>query len=288
MSSRQTGDTRCVETVAILRRVINVPSVGRYAPRVAADRPNRLNSAWLDMDRAEKVPEIVARKILREIVQDGLGAGDRLPPEAAMLARFGVGRASLREALRILETHGLIRIKPGPQGGPVVTAPTAADYGQTTTLYLHRGGATFGELVEARRVIEPVMARMAAERLTDELAERLRDAVAAGWDALEQRPEVWSAASEAFHTVLAGATGNRVLDLYAGALVAIERNRLAPLFTDLDDRKRTLRVHDRIAEAVLNRDADRAEDLTRKHMQALTKVWQTNYARQMSDVVEWK
>jgi GntR family transcriptional regulator, transcriptional repressor for pyruvate dehydrogenase complex len=133
-----------------------------------------------------------------------------------------------------------------------------------------------------------VVARMAAERLTDELAERLRDAVAAGWDALEQRPEVWSAASEAFHTVLAGATGNRVLDLYAGALVAIERNRLAPLFTDLDDRKRTLRVHDRIAEAVLNRDADRAEDLTRKHMQALTKVWQTNYARQMSDVVEWK
>ena len=252
------------------------------------DRPQSVNAAWLGMDRAEKVPEIVARKILREIVQQRMVPGSQLPAEATMLARFGIGRASLREALRILETHGLIRIKPGPQGGPVVTEVTAADYGQTTTLYLYRAQATFGELVEARLVIEPVMARMAAERLTDDLAERLREAVAAGWDALQEGAELWSAASERFHTIVAGATGNRVLDLYAGALVAIERHHLAPLFTDLDDRKKTLRVHDRIAEAVLNRDPDKAEDLTRRHMQALAKLWQTNYARQMAEAVEWR
>ncbi len=86
------------------------------------------NAAWLSRDRAEKVPELVARTILREIVQQGLSAGDRLPPEATMLAHFGVGRGSLREGLRILEIHGLIKIKPGPQGGPVVTSrpPTTA------------------------------------------------------------------------------------------------------------------------------------------------------------------
>jgi DNA-binding FadR family transcriptional regulator len=246
------------------------------------------NAAWLGMERAEKVPEIVARRILREVVQKEMRRGDRLPSEAVMLAQFGVGRASLREALRILEIHGLVRIKPGPGGGPVVTEATAADYGASTTLYLHRMGATFRELVEARRVIEPVMARFAAERLTPEVAARLKDAVAAGWDALEGRPEDWSDASEAFHSTVASASGNRVLDLYAGALVAIERNRLSPLFTDLEDRRRTLRIHDRIADAVLNRDADRAEELTRKHMQALVETWQSNFARQMSDVIEWK
>jgi DNA-binding FadR family transcriptional regulator len=47
-------------------------------------------------------------------------------------------------------------------------------------------------------------------------------------------------------------------------------------------------VHDRIAEAVLNRDPDKAEDLTRRHMQALAKLWQTNYARQMAEAVEWR
>jgi GntR family transcriptional regulator, transcriptional repressor for pyruvate dehydrogenase complex len=259
----------------------------RMAVRNSGGSPGS-NSAWLDLDRAEKVPEILARKILREIVQTDMAPGSRLPSESVMLARFGVGRASLREALRILETHGLVRIKPGPQGGPVVTEMTASDYGKTTTLYLHRAKATFGELVEARLVIEPVMARMAAERLTDELAERLREATILGWDSVEANPDVWSNCSEAFHSVVAGASGNRVLDLYSMALVAIERHRLAPLFTDLDDRKRTLRVHDRIAKAVLNGDADQAEHLTRRHMQALAKTWRANYANQMAGVVEWR
>ncbi len=118
------------------------------------------------------------------------------------------------------------------------------------------------------------MARMAVERLSGALAERLRAAVAAGWDAVEGGPDVWSAAAEAFHGVVAGASGSHVLDLYAGALVAIERNRLAPLFTELGDRKRALRVHDRTAEAILNREAPRAEDLACKHTQALAKLWQ--------------
>jgi len=252
---------------------------------VVGERPN---SAWLEMDRAEKVPEIVARRILGDIVQQRLEVGDRLPSEAAMLAQFGVGRASLREALRILETNGIIRIKPGPQGGPVVTEPSAADYGQTTTLYLHRAGAVFGELLEARTAIEPMMARMAAERLIDESATRIRDAQAHGWAALEGSPKEWSAASEEFHSVVAGATGNRVLDLFASGLVAIERHRVAPLFTDLDDRKKTLRVHDRIAEAVLSGDGAKSEDLTRRHLLALVKVWQNNFAREMADVIEWR
>src|ERR1700736_6208529 len=121
--------------------------------------------AWLGMERAEKIPEILARHILKEITQKGLAAGDRLPSEAEMLAQFGAGRASLREALRILEIHGIIRIKPGPHGGPRVTDLTPSDFGQTMTVYLQRSGATLQAIIEARLVIEPMMVRLAAQRL---------------------------------------------------------------------------------------------------------------------------
>lgn len=251
----------------------------------SADRPV---TAWLEMDRAEKVPEIVAGKVLREIVQRGMVAGDRLPPEAAMLEQFGVGRASLREALRILEAHGLIRIKPGPHGGPVVTDAGAADYGQTTALYLHRVEATFQELREARLVIEPIMARMAAERLTERNAERIREALALGWDAVDGAVETWSKASEAFHGVIAGATGNRVLDLYASALVSIERKRVGPLFSKREDRQTTMRVHQKIADAILGGDAAKAERLTRRHIQALLDIRQESYPHQLAEVIEWR
>jgi GntR family transcriptional repressor for pyruvate dehydrogenase complex len=65
-----------------------------------------------------KTSERVAAAIVSEIVSRGLGAGDRSPNEATMLERFQVGRASLREALRILEVHGLISLRSGPGGGP--------------------------------------------------------------------------------------------------------------------------------------------------------------------------
>lgn len=245
-------------------------------------------NAWLGMDRPEKIPEMLARRILREISQRKMAPGDRLPPEAEMLAEFGAGRASLREALRILEIHGVIRIKPGPHGGPRVTGVSRSDYGHTTTIYLQRTGATFRDLLEARLLTEPAMVRLAAERLTDETAERIRATAAWGWEALDSAPEDWSLATEEFHAVVAGASGNRVLDLQASSLISIERKHVGPIFTDRKDRERTLRVHDKIAEAILGGDADQAEELARKHVKAVMKLMTGQIGRQLDDTVEWK
>lgn len=244
--------------------------------------------AWLNLDRTDKIPDILARRILRAIVDGRLEAGARLPAEAEMLASFGVGRASLREALRILETHGLIRIKSGPRGGPVVTELSASDYGQTTTVYLHRLGATFHQLIEARLVVEPALARLFAQRITPESAERLREAAKKGWEALDAPADVWSRASEEFHAAMNAGSDNPVLDLYANALISIERNRLGPLFAERADRIRTVRVHDKIAQAILEKDPAKAEERMRRHVQALAKLWHDEYAREMGSVIEWR
>ena len=80
--------------------------------------------------RTEKVAESVARQILQDIRRNRLGPGSMLPPESTMVERFGVGRGSLREALRILEVNGLVTLKPGPRGGPVVAPHAPGNFGQ--------------------------------------------------------------------------------------------------------------------------------------------------------------
>src|SRR5579862_3784564 len=72
--------------------------------------------------RTVKTAETVAAAIVRDIVARGLATGDALPSENAMLEHYRVSRASLREGLRLLEVQGLIRLKPGPGGGPLVGA----------------------------------------------------------------------------------------------------------------------------------------------------------------------
>ena len=93
-------------------------------------------------------------------------AGDRLPNEVSMAQEFGVGRASVREAMRILETHGLVQIKPGPRGGPVVRDANGVDLGRTMSMFFSHRGVTYREVIEARLAFEPMQARLAAERLT--------------------------------------------------------------------------------------------------------------------------
>ncbi len=245
-------------------------------------------SAWLSLERAEKLPELLARRILRQITQPGMAPGERLPPEAQMLAELGAGRASLREALRILEIHGIIRIKAGPQGGPRVLELSASHFGQTATMYLQRAGATFEELLEARLVIEPVMARLAAERLTETNASRISKATRRGWDAIDAAADEWSQATEEFHAIVAGASGNKVLDLHASSLISIERQRLGPMFVDRKHREEILRVHDRIADAILNGDGGAAEALVRKHIQADVRVMKSLIAVELARLVEWR
>src|SRR4051794_18860504 len=68
--------------------------------------------------RAEsKYADVLAQRLINEIIEGDLRPGAMLPPEKEMLGRFGVGRASLREALRHLELQGVLSIRPGPGGG---------------------------------------------------------------------------------------------------------------------------------------------------------------------------
>lgn len=245
----------------------------------AGDMVDGARRAW----RQEKVSEKVAREILDTIVSEDLPLGASLPSEAAMLDQFGVGRASLREALRLLETQGIIRIKPGPKGGPVVQGSTSEDFGRVATLHFQYARATFRELVEARLTMEPMMAAVAASKRDPDMVARLRAVV----DREVTDEPAYRDVTDSFHELVAGMSGNRVLDLLGRSLRDVYVMRLRELAHPPDEREYVLEAHSAIADAIEEGDADRAGQLMREHMEAFAERVAERFPGMLDELIAW-
>jgi DNA-binding FadR family transcriptional regulator len=219
--------------------------------------------------RRSKVSHLVASEIVRDIVEMGLKEGDQLPNESAMLEEFDVGRASLREALRMLESFGLIAIKQGQKGGPVVAAIDPVDLARSLSFYFHMTGATYGDLIEARLIIEPVMARLAAERQDEEQMKQLREVIEREQEAPLDEP-VYVARANEFHYMVSGMSGNHVLDLIGRSLRALyqEGTRSGALLPP-ETRPVARELHKEISEAIIGGDGELAQSLMARHLERL-------------------
>ena len=238
--------------------------------------------------RAEKVSEVVARSIVQDIASRDLQPGTMLPPESVMLERYRVGRASLREGLRILEIQGLITIKPGPGGGPVVGQANSRDFGRMATLHYQAVGATFRELVEARLIIEPLMAGLAAATRNRQLLDELRIMSDRTREGLQDDFEYSSSASD-FHGAMAGASGNRILDLFGKSLKDAYSERIRSSFIfPLEARQRVQEDHEAIIAAIEEGDADKARKLMTEHMEEFAGFVAERYPGLMDEVVDWR
>ena len=111
--------------------------------------------------RPLKTAERIALAIVREIVELGLDAGDPLPKEADLTEKYSASRASVREALRLLEVQGLIEVHRGSHVGTTVGEVRAANLARTLTLYFHMAGTTYDEIFDTWFVIEPLLVESA-------------------------------------------------------------------------------------------------------------------------------
>jgi DNA-binding FadR family transcriptional regulator len=240
-----------------------------------------------ELRRSPKVSEIVARQIVKDIARRKLEPGTMLPSEAVMLETYGVGRASLREALRILEIQGLVVLRPGPGGGPMVAAIDSRHFGRMATFYLHLVDARFRDVVEARLVMEPVMARLAAERQDKVCLAELRAFVDGPAPTEGDDVEYLERAGE-FHSMVSTMSGNPVLDLFGGALKDIYSERIQGQVFATEDRERVHHDHVAVAEAILAGDAERAEELMKEHMLELLAMSMERNQGMRDEVVDWR
>jgi DNA-binding FadR family transcriptional regulator len=235
--------------------------------------------------RTLKTSELVARDIATSMRQRKLQPGDMLPPESQLILQYRVSRATLREALRLLEVTGAITIKPGPGGGPVVADISSRDFGSMATLHFFFSGATMKELLEAQLIMEPLLARLAAERQQPERLAELRGLT-------EDQPPPddetrYLHVSHGFHHVVAGSSGNRVLDLFARSLTEIFTDRIAGALYPPGSRAHVQREHAAIAGAILRGDGRRAETLMRRHMEEFVQYVASRHPALLEEVVTW-
>jgi DNA-binding FadR family transcriptional regulator len=162
----------------------------------------------------------VADEIRSRIASGKLKPGDALAPETTLMGMHGVSQPTMRAALRILESEGLVRIKRGAGGGPRVQELDVDVLAKQAGLYLQVAGADLADLLEALVLLQPGAVALAAERRTARQLAALRRCVRRA-EACTTMSEFSDAAAD-FVVLLLEASGNKSLKLYAlmtGSLV---------------------------------------------------------------------
>jgi DNA-binding FadR family transcriptional regulator len=220
--------------------------------------------------RVPKAAELIAADLRRQVILGDVSAGGALPNESALMERYGVSRPTLREALRILESEGLVSVKRGGRGGVLVQLPDARIAARYAALLLQLRGTTMEDLFVARSVLEPGAVRMLAERRPKSAIRALR----AHCDkelSLVDKPDLFATAAAEFHELLVVLAGNETLTLFTQMIIEIvDRHHRATMASSPGTERRLtqkgLEEHARLIHLVAAGEADEAEAFWRAHV----------------------
>lgn len=239
--------------------------------------------------RALKTSEVVAREVVHDIVSRQLGPGDRLPAESQMLIQYGVSRESLREGLRLLEVQGLITIKRGPGGGPLVGVVDPANLGRASSLYYHLAGATYAELFDAWVLAESLLAERAARNVDRDQVRGSMDPYLRVESDLDQHElDVYVGEMVGFHAVVAALGNNRVLELLLPTVGQIVTHHIVAGHDPREVGHIVGPDHAEIAQAIKGGHARKAEQLMEVHIRGIADFYATRMGSRIHDYIDWR
>ena len=223
---------------------------------------------------AGRVAERVASELRRRIVAGDLADGARLPKEDTLRGAFAVGKPAIREALRILETEGLISVVRGNKGGALVRAPKPSGIAYSLGMVLTSEEVEARDLAMTVREIELLCAHLCARRAdrAETVVPGLREV---HQRAVQSNDDEIAARLREFHEEIARSCGRRTLTILAGCLETLWTGHVrAELDTSTaasagpgGNRSQSVAEHSLIIDAIEAGDADRTETLLRGHLE---------------------
>jgi GntR family transcriptional regulator, transcriptional repressor for pyruvate dehydrogenase complex len=212
--------------------------------------------------------EVVLRHIEAGILAGTHRSGDQLPPERDLATHLGVGRSAVREAMRVLQTQGLITSSTGPGRGTRIAPAQGNALARIFQLHLSLGNSGTSDLTEARVALERSSAALAAQRAAPKALRRLRGVVESMEDA--DTVDGFNELDTGFHVLIARAGQNQLIaDLTVAIRQAVrEPIRAASLAMPNwpEYRLDLLREHRSVLEAIAEGDAKQAAALMEAHI----------------------
>jgi DNA-binding FadR family transcriptional regulator len=209
--------------------------------------------------------EFVANQLRHEIAAGMRAPGSNLPTEARVLEQFGISRATHREALRMLETDGLIRVSRGAHGGAKIGVPTTEAVSRLVGVYLQMHAVRLEELFDMRLNYEPAAVR-AITRRRDQVALRALAQCVAGQEYSLHDRAAFSEHETQFRRLLLEHAGNPVLKLVGSILENIYEQhmvhvaaRLPELTWENDHKMKGVRAKQHLVKVMAQGSADQAE-----------------------------
>ncbi|MDH6284992.1 GntR family transcriptional repressor for pyruvate dehydrogenase complex [Rhodococcus sp. LBL1] len=239
----------------------------------AVPKPARNGRSSIQLTPMEvpKASDVLANELRERILSGEFAEGTPLPPERELVVQTKMSRTTVREALRILEVQGLVRIKAGRAGGAFVQRPGEQSMADTVALLIRGRQIRLAALLETREAIEPFCAQLAARHRTEEDLARLdaaNDAITAAGDQLD----AFLQANIDWHVAVASASHNELL---SGLMISLSRAIYAATenegFVDEKVRAITARAHRSVTKAIRDKDADAAVRRMTRHVHSYAK-----------------
>ena len=237
--------------------------------------------------RPPKAALLVAQRIVQDALRDGRRPGDLLAPERSMLEKYQTGRGTLREALRLLEFQGVITLKPGPRGGPVLQDPDASHLASNLVLLMQLKAAPFRNIVEVRTALEPMISSLAATRLDDKGLGDLESTITQMRNEIDDQRSFLDA-NKRFHDIIAWSSGNSLFGYIIDSLSGIMDGSAIGIDYPSHRRQAILKAHVEILDALRDHDPVASEERMREHISAYERYAQRKFPQVLKETIPWE